>query len=256
MDRLKKSWINAALLGITLIVNALGALGFINGNSQKEVSDKYLTLITPSPGTFSIWGLIYTLLIASVIVMIVKKDDDYYQKSLDEISLLFWISCILNIGWIISFSFEALGFSVVFIFAFVIILANILQKSLKIHEKNRILLPLTFGLYTGWLFIATVVNIAAWLVKIEWNRFGISDVIWAIIILAIAVLLVLLVLLKNKNAVFPLPVAWAYLGIYQALGARGGYFIIQLVALAGMVILIGLAAIQFYRNRYALLPTK
>lgn len=31
---------------VALVVNALGAFGLINGSSQKEVSDKYLTLIT------------------------------------------------------------------------------------------------------------------------------------------------------------------------------------------------------------------
>lgn len=73
MDRIKIAWVNLFFLIITLIVNAMGALGYINGLSQKEISDKYLTLITPSPSTFSIWSVIYTLLIISLIVMIVKK---------------------------------------------------------------------------------------------------------------------------------------------------------------------------------------
>ncbi|WP_303859982.1 hypothetical protein [Alkalibaculum bacchi] len=67
---------------------------------------------------------------------------------------------------------------------------------LKIHEKKRLLLPLTFGLYAGWLFIATVVNTAAWFVKIQWYGFGIPDVTWAIIMLIIAEFLMFLVLLK------------------------------------------------------------
>ena len=44
-----KSWINAILLVLTLIVNAMGAMGVINGLSQKEISDMYQTLITPAP---------------------------------------------------------------------------------------------------------------------------------------------------------------------------------------------------------------
>jgi hypothetical protein len=256
MDRTKKARINLILLVITLIINTLGAIGFIAGNSQKEVSDMYSTLITPAPATFSIWSVIYLLLIISVIVMMVKKKDPYYQKAVDEVSLLFWISCIMNIAWIICFSFLLIGISLIFIFAFVITLSLILQKLLKIHTGKRFLLPLTFGIYTGWLFIATVVNAAAWLVKLQWNGFGIPDVIWAIVILIIAVLLIFLVQKRNRNAVFPLPVAWAYLGIYQSLRALevGGDVIVQIVALAGMVVLIGLAAIQFYLNKFAILP--
>ncbi|MEQ8156097.1 MAG: TspO/MBR family protein [Clostridiaceae bacterium] len=257
MDRTKKAWTSGVLFALTLVINTIGAAGWINGLSQKEVSDKYITLITPEPGTFSIWGVIYSLMLISIIMMLVKKGDMYYKKAIDEISVLFWISCIMNTVWIVSFSLLQLGLSVIFIFGLLITLSLILQKLRRIQEGRRFLLPLTFGLYTGWLFIATVVNIAAWLVKMEWGRFGIPEEIWAIIMLVIAVLLVFVVLMRNRNAVFPLPVAWAYLGIYQFLnspeGFKGQFVILQMVSLAGMVVLIGMAAIQFYRNRFSLL---
>ena len=117
---------------------------------------------------------------------------------------------------------------------------------------------MTFGLYSGWLFIATVVNIAAWLVKIEWGRLGISAEIWASVILLVAVGLTLIVILKTKNAIFPLPIAWAYFGIYNFLlapeGFQGKYSLLPNIALIGIVILIGLSAIQFYKNKYMVMP--
>jgi len=258
MDRTKKAWINGLFLAITLVVNGLGAIGLINGLSQKRISDMYVTLITPSPATFSIWSIIYSLLMISIIVTIVKRDDPYYQSAVDEITSLFRMSCILNIAWIVAFSYLQMELSVLFILGFVIALSLICQKLLKIQDRKRWLLPLSFGLYTGWLFIAAVVNIAAALVKVQWQGFGIADDVWAIIILVIAVLLVLAVLSKNLNAVFPLPVAWAYWGIYQFLNApegfSGAYVMLQTVALTGMVVLIAMAALQFYRNHIALLP--
>lgn len=54
MERTRKAWINAILFAVTLVVNTMGALGVINGLSQKEISDRYITLITPSSATFSI----------------------------------------------------------------------------------------------------------------------------------------------------------------------------------------------------------
>ncbi len=258
MDRTKKAWINGAFFIMTLVVNTLGAIGIINGLSQKQISDRYVTLITPSPSTFSIWSIIYSLLIISVIVMIVKKNDTYVQRAIDQISVLFRISCILNIAWIITFSYVQIELSVLFILGFVITLSLICQRLMKIQEGKRWLLPLSFGIYTGWLFIATVVNIAAGLVKLQWNGFGIANDVWAIIILIIAVVLVVLVLLKIRNAAFPLPVAWAYFGIYQFLrapeGFKGEFGLLQTLALVGMVVLVGVAVIQFYRNRFLLLP--
>lgn len=258
MDRTKKAWINGLFFVVTLAINTLGAIGLINGLSQKQISDMYLTLITPSPATFSIWSVIYSLLLISVIVMIARKNDVYYDNAVDQITNLFRISCVLNIAWIVSFSYVLVELSLLFILGFVITLALICQKLLKIQDKKRWLLPLTFGLYTGWLFIATVVNTAAALVKLKWNGFGFTNDTWAIIILIIAVFLVIFVLSKNRNAAFPLPVAWAYFGIYQFLkapeGFKGEFGLLQTVALAGMAVLIVVAAIQLYRNRFSLLP--
>jgi hypothetical protein len=258
MDRNRKNWINAIFLAVTLAVNALGALGVINGLSQKQVSDRFVTLITPSPAAFSIWGAIYSLLIISQIVMAVKQKDPYYRKAAIEISTLFRISCVLNMAWIVAFSYMQLELSVLFIAGFLLALALISQKLMKIREGKRWLLPLSFGLYTGWLFIATVVNIAAALVKVNWNRFGVADPVWTAIMLVLALALAAFVLLKIRNAIFPLPVAWAYFGIYQFLkspaGFRGEYGYLQAIALAGMAVLILAAAFAFFRNRFSVLP--
>ena len=258
MGRTRKAWINGLFIVITLAVNTLGAIGLINGLSQKQISDMYVTLITPSPATFSIWSVIYSLLLISMIVIIVRQADPYYQRAVDVINLLFRVSCIFNIAWIVAFSYVQIELSVLFILGLVLTLSLICQKLLRIQDGKRWLLPLSFGIYTGWLFIATVVNIAAALVKSKWNRFGIADDIWAITILIIAVLLVIVVLSRIRNAAFPLPVAWAYFGIYQYLSApegfKGGFGLLQSIALAGMAVLIGVGAIQLYRNRYSLLP--
>ena len=241
-----------------MFINTFGALGVINGLSQKEISDMFATLITPSPATFRIWSVIYSLLIVSMIVMIVKKDDSYYKGAVNQLSSLFRMSCILNMAWIIAFSYVQIELSVLFIFGFVITLSLICQNLLKINNGKHWLLPLSFGIYTGWLFIATVVNTSAMLVKFGWNGFGIAADIWAIITLVIAIVLVIMVLTKIRNAVFPLPIAWAYLGIYQFLkaptGFKGEFALLQNVAIAGVVVLVAVAAIQFYRNRWSLVP--
>ena len=258
MNKTKKAWVNALFFVATLVINTLGALGLINGLSQKQISDMYVTLITPSPATFSIWSIIYSLLLISVFVMIVKKDDPYYESVVNRISVLFRISCILNIAWIVAFSYLQIELSVLFIVGFVISLSLICVELLKFNYGKHWLLPLSFGIYTGWLFIATVVNTAAMLVKLKWNGFGVAEDIWAIIILIIAILLVVLVLSKIRNAAFPLPIAWAYFGIYQFLNApeefHGEYGLLQNIALSGVVVLLALAAIQFYQNSFSLIP--
>ncbi|MGM0437853.1 MAG: TspO/MBR family protein [Bacillota bacterium] len=258
MNRKRKSWVNLILLVVTLGINAMGASGIINGLSQKEVSDMYQTLITPAPFTFSIWSVIYTLLIISIVTMIVKKNDDYFGEAIDRISYLFWISCALNAIWIISFSYLLIGLSTIFIFAFLLVMIIIIKQIAKIQKGKRWLLATTFGLYSGWLMIATVVNIAAWFVKIGWGGFGIAEATWASITLLIAVGLTIMVLINIKNAIFPLPIAWGYYGIYKYLvspeGLQGQYTMLQNVAIIGLVILLVLAVIQFYKNKFKIMP--
>ena len=258
MNRLTKAWISLILLASTLVINGLGAFGFFNGLSQKDVSDRYLTLITPAPFTFSIWGVIYALLISALVVMIVKNKDDYYGSAIDRSTYLFWLSCGLNMLWIISFSYTWLGLSVVLIFGFAITLSLIVKEIGKIQTGKRWLLPAAFGMYAGWLLIATVVNTAAWLVMIEWGGFGIMPEYWGIIVETVAVVLAAVITLSIKNVVFPLPIAWGYFGIYQYLmapeGFQGQFQYLPIATLVGIVFLIGIAGFQFIKNQYRLMP--
>lgn len=254
----KKVGLNGLFLALTLVVNALGAFGFINGTTQSDVSNDYFTLITPSSTTFSIWSVIYGLLIASLIGMYLKRDEKYYEQVINKITPYFIVSSLLNMAWIVLFSFVLVELSTLFIFAYAIVLAIICQQLMRLHEKNRWLLPLTFGLYTGWLMIATVVNVASSLVKLEWNGFGLADDIWALIILLVAGVLVIGVSLAVRNAAIPLSVAWAYFGIYQNLlnEHSGDYSVLKIVAIGGLVVLIGYAGIQFYKNHYQVVSAR
>ena len=258
LNQLTKAWINLVLLIMTLVINGLGAFGLFNGLSQKEVSDLYLTLITPAPFTFSIWTIIYGLLIGSTVTMIIKHEDAYYGSAIDKVSYLFWLSCGLNIIWIVCFSYTQIGLSTLFIFAFVVTLTLIVKQLGAIQTKKHWLLPAAFGMYAGWLLIASVVNTAAWLVKIEWGGFGLSPEIWSSIILFVAVVLATIVVLNTKNAIIPIPIAWGYFGIYQFLisptGFQGKYTLLPVITLLGILLLVGLAAFQFYRNQFRLMP--
>ena len=66
------------------------------------------------------------------------------------------------------------------------------------------------------------------------------------------------VTLITKNAILPIPVAWGYLGIYQSLNAAdgfaGAYPILAMTALVGIGMLAVMIGVQFYFNRWQLLP--
>lgn len=249
-----KAWINLILFSITLGINFLGATGQINNLSQSDVSDRYHTLITPAGFTFSIWSVIYGLMLISILLMIVKHNERYYKKTIEATSFYLWVAFIANSLWIVSFSYLQIGISTIFIFIYLFSLMFIIKQLHSLNDTKRWVFPLTFGIHAGWVFIASVVNIAAFLVQIEWNGFGLSDELWAILIMIIAGLLALFVLLQVKNATFTLPIAWAFFGINQELQNTVQSTSLNILSLVLVAILSMAAIFLFIRNQYSISP--
>ena len=258
MKTLTKAWLNLGLFLLTLAVNALGAMGYINGMSQKAVSDAYPTLITPSPATFAIWGVIYALLFISLISMLVTHKQERTNRLINRISGPFWFSSVANMLWIVSFSYEWIGFSAALIVLVMISLAVLNGRLTTPNGIGQKVNALAFGLYNGWLIIATVVNIAAYLVKLRWDGFGISADTWAWVILIVALLVTCLIQLRLRNAALTLPLAWAYYGIWQQhQGFYGGqYPMIGTTALVIGILYAAIAVGVFVHNGFCLLPKK
>lgn len=253
-----KAWINMIVFAILLVINYVSSVGLINGIDQKEMSDKYLTPITPAPFTFSIWGVIYTLIFISLVLMVLNRNKTSYRTIIDKVSPLFWLSSLFNIGWIVIFLYDKILFSSIFIVSFTIVLAIINKIIVENNDNRKTTLALSFGLYNGWLLIATIVNIAAYLVKIGWNRWGLSEEIWGIVLLSLAFVIAVIMMAWLKNAAFTIPAAWACYGIYKFLvssaGIEMGYSLLPIVSIIYMIFLIIGAVIQFKLNKWKLIP--
>lgn len=244
-----------AVLGI----NYLGAAGFFNDMGQAEVSEKYKTLITPNGFAFSIWGVIYSLIFATLVYFFIQRNDPAVSELIRLTSTLFIASSFFNIGWIIAFSYEKLGLSTIFIFGILFSLMVLIERI----YINRAAFPFTlagtaFTLYASWVFIATILNVALLLVQKEWKGFGLADSIWTIIILFVAIAFVLFYVSLYQNAVFPIALAWAFYGIYSSyqngLTNPAMASTIQGVLIFGIATFSFLVIFIFARNGYTIFP--
>ena len=88
----------------TIIVNGLANALPINNKTTGELSDQYPNLFVPAGLTFSIWGIIYILLAIFVVyqVIITFKKDKVGLDAFKKIGYLFFISSLLNMGWIFA----------------------------------------------------------------------------------------------------------------------------------------------------------
>lgn len=206
---------NLIIFIIMIIINYLGASGFINGISQKDISDMYKTLVTPASYAFSIWSLIYICIFFSFFILYRKIKDEINQKTLYNISNIFKFSCILNIIWVISYSLDlmTLSFLIILILTITIILINSKLKNRE-YDINESIIPFGFGVYAGWLSVATIANLFNLLSKENFFNSLEEECLLAIITLFFASVIISLIGLKLKNVLYYLASSWALISIF------------------------------------------
>ena len=197
-------WANIVAFITTLIVNGLSNTTLIGGKTTAEVSNSYPTLITPAGYVFAIWGIIYILLgVFLVYQALPSQKDKPFQK---QVSVLFILTSVFNIVWLFFWQNELLPVSVAVIIAFLASLIaiylrlNIGKSNVGLKEKLCVHVP--FSVYLGWVTIATIANISVTLVSVGWDGFGISLQTWAIIVLAVALILDLVVVATRRDIAY------------------------------------------------------
>lgn len=209
-------YLNIVAFVVTIIINGLaGSTDIIGGQFTAQVSDNNPTLITPAGYVFSIWGIIYTLLGVFTVYQALPKNQGHpFQK---QISFLFILSCIANIAWLFAWQYEQLPLSVGLMLLLLASLIGIYQRigigKTKTAIKEKLAVHLPFSVYLGWITIATIANISAALVNLGWDGAGIDATTWAIVIVAVAVLITVLMLAIRKDIAYALVIVWALIGI-------------------------------------------
>jgi hypothetical protein len=203
----------------TVIVNGLANALPINNKTTGELSDMYPNLFVPAGLTFSIWGLIYLLLAIFVIyeLVIAIKKNNQDSSFIQKIGFLFFISCLANIGWIFAWHYQIVALSLVLILVMLACLLGIyLQLRIGKSEATnaeKYMVHLPFSIYLGWITIATIANVTALLVDVNWNNFGLGEQFWAILVIIVGIGIALAVLFTRRDIFYTLVVDWALLGI-------------------------------------------
>lgn len=209
---------NGIALIITIAVNYLSNTGALNGNTMKTVSDQYFNYFTPAGYAFSIWGLIYVGLIGFVFYTgrcAFKKDDN--DPILLKIGWWFALSCFANALWVVCWLYDYTALSVFMMLVIFTSLGRIVvntRMELDNHPfKSYLFIFWPFAIYFGWISVALIANIAAFLTKVGWNGWGISNVAWTIIMICTAGLLnIIMVRMRNLREYGAVGI-WALLAI-------------------------------------------
>ncbi|GAA5416064.1 hypothetical protein Pryu01_01096 [Paraliobacillus ryukyuensis] len=223
---------NLVAILMVITVNALANILPINGQTTGEISDRLNVLFTPAGYVFSIWGLIYLLLVIWVLRQLPpqRRELDLYQDTYG----LFWITSVLNVAWILLWHYNYFGFTVIVMLGLLLSLITLYRKVQARKQSPFDLLPLS--IYLGWISVATITNIAYYLKYLEWDGFGLSDQVWTIILLGVAGILALWFRITQHDVFYPLVFIWATIGI--AVKNYPSYSVISYVAVGVVIVIV------------------
>jgi len=206
-------------------------------------------LITPAGFTFSIWGIIYTLLLIFAIYQFMPKNRD--KSFLEQISILFALSGIWNISWLFLWHYQLVTYSPILMIALlttlIVIYLHLDIGRANVSLKERLAVYLPFSVYLGWISIATIANVAAALTAIGWDGWGIEPSTWAVVIIYFALLLTAAVLATRRDITFSLVVVWALVGI---VANRSGYPSIVLASEVGIALILVSVVVTVALSRF------
>jgi hypothetical protein len=231
--------LNVLFFALMVVMNYLANALPINGKTTGQLSDFYPNLFVPAGITFSIWGIIYLLLALFCVLQFMPASSEMVNK----IGWWFVASAVLNSLWIVAWHYQKLPLSLLVMLGLLTVLI-VINTQLKTAPMS--ITKAAFGIYLGWICIATIANVTALLVDYNWTGWGITAQSWTIVMIAAGLLITSLTLLKLNNPFIGLSVVWAFAGIAIKRSADNRLiFIMAIVALALSAIVV---AYGFFRK--------
>ena len=235
-------------------VNALANILPIGGVGTGEVSDAYPNLFAPAAITFSIWGIIYFLLLLFVLYALGAFGKKGGFEAAKSASMPFIISSLANTAWIFSWHYQIIPLSLALMVTILIFLmiayVRIQKRNLSTAEKIFVRLP--FSVYFGWITVAAIANVTTFLVSIGWDGFGISETIWMGVALIAALVIGAATTLRFRDWAYGLVILWAFAGIYIkhiSPAGFGGHYPLVIYTVSAAIALQLAAEISLFLNK-------
>jgi benzodiazapine receptor len=226
-----------------VVANGLANALPLNGVTTGAVSDGYPIFFVPAGYVFSIWGLIYLGLLALTVTQLFSA----VEAEVCALRPLFAFSSLVNGAWIFSWHYYELALSVVLMLTLLVTLIVLYRR---VHSAPRprglvrwtVVIPLS--LYAAWICVATIPNISALLWTLGWTGAPLLGSTWAAIMMVVAALILGALAITSADAIPPLVLAWALVGIVvkfpEQMLMRG----VGLVMVAVMLLLAAFVAVR------------
>lgn len=207
---------NLATLLFTIWVNYYANTQI--GLSMKAISDQYLNLFTPAGYAFSIWGFIYIGLLALALYQLLdiftpKVNNDFVLK----IGGWFIVANLANASWVLAFLHNYITLSV---FIMMVLFGSLLRivLNLNMEKWDAPFVTIAFiwwpiSLYFGWVNIAFMANVSAWLTSLGWTGSPLTPTFWAMLMLLVATAILITMIWKRNMREYATAAVWGIVAI-------------------------------------------
>ncbi|GAB4481926.1 MAG: hypothetical protein Kow00124_30160 [Anaerolineae bacterium] len=206
-----------AFLGM-VTVNGLANTLPLNNIPTNEISDSFPNLFVPAGYVFAIWGVIYLALLGFTVYQALPSQRE--NPALRRLGYWFAISSVFNIAWLFAWHWLqfplSLGIMIGLLISLIVIYLRLGIGRTSYTGIERWTLQVPFSIYLGWITVATIANASVVLLDAGWNAFGISPVVWAVVMLLIAAGLSIYITWTRREVAYTLVIIWALAGIVVA----------------------------------------
>lgn len=173
-----------------MIVAAMVGVGVFGGTSVQDLQGGALdadgSYLAPARPAFMIWSVIYLGLFAYTIWQALPR-----QRGSERQRSLGWLiagTMVLNGLWLVAAQFGSLPLTVLAIIVLLAILGVTFHRTVIDPADgwvDRLLVDGVTGLHLGWVTLATVANIAAWLTSIGQPDGESGAALWGVVVLVV-----------------------------------------------------------------------
>jgi hypothetical protein len=258
-DRMRQWLVTAG--AIFMIFGTLYGFGLI-GTPVEQSSGGSLsaeaTLLAPAVRAFSIWSVIYIGLMGYVVWQWLPGNTASVRAR--RIGWLSALSMALNGLWLLVVQLGALWLSVVVILALAVTLGELMRRlgsPRAATSAEKLLVDGTFGLYLGWVSVATLANVTATLVASGFDPGGEVAEYFAVAVLAVgAVLGVILARVLGGRIGVAAAMSWGlfWIAVGRLTGQPASDLAGVTAAIAAAVIVVATALVLLGRPARRLVP--
>lgn len=220
--------IHAVLIGFSILTSLLSNAFF--GSNIGEVSSLNRLSFTPRNPAFSIWGVIYTLLVVFCVFVAFTEDPGISSRG----SLAVVCTLLLTAMWVPVFSYNTkyslLAASVVLWLSFACGMWVLIHENLWTFENwaKTIAVDASLSLFTSWLGVASVIGTG-----IALQSVGV-EVTNAVVLVAASSLSIVSIYLKNP--VLPIGLLWGVIWMEKSIHIWASSVVLALTSILSLIL--------------------